>query len=242
MGGVSFYKTAQDGFLARQKGGVNGDRIKNSPEFARTRENGSEFGRAGEAGKVLRTAFRALIVNTADSRMASRLTGEMVKVIKADATNVRGERNVIDGETELLRGFEFNERGKLNRTFFAPFTTTINRQTGMLQVEIPAFVPGNMIAAPQGATHVRLVAGGAVVDFENEDYNVITTATEELPVNGAAQLPLQTLTTLVGPGGVRPMFLVFGVEFYQLVNGQQYSLKNGAYNALTLVAVDGGGA
>jgi hypothetical protein len=35
----------------------------------------------------------------------------MVKVIQAD--NERGLRNVIDGEAELLTGFEFNIRGKL---------------------------------------------------------------------------------------------------------------------------------
>jgi hypothetical protein len=36
----------------------------------------------------------------------------MVKVIQAD-TIERGLRNVIDGEAELLTGFEFNIRGKL---------------------------------------------------------------------------------------------------------------------------------
>ena len=62
MGGVSFYKSQQDGFLAREKGGVDADRIKNDPNFERTRENGAEFGRAGAAGKLLRTALRALLI------------------------------------------------------------------------------------------------------------------------------------------------------------------------------------
>ncbi len=57
-GGVSFYKTSEDGYLARQKGGVDGERIKNDPEFERTRENGAEFGRAGVASKLLRTSIR----------------------------------------------------------------------------------------------------------------------------------------------------------------------------------------
>jgi hypothetical protein len=37
----------------------------------------------------------------------------MVKVIQADATNSRGQRNVIDGEAEMLEGFEFNKNGRL---------------------------------------------------------------------------------------------------------------------------------
>ncbi len=132
MGGVSFYKSQQDGYLAREKGGVDADRIKNDPNFERTRENGAEFGRAGAGGKLLRTALRALLLKSSDSRVTSRLTREMVKVVQADATNPRGQRNVIDGEAELLIGFEFNENGKLSSTFFAPFLPTIDRATGTL--------------------------------------------------------------------------------------------------------------
>jgi hypothetical protein len=31
---------------------------------------------------------------------------------------------------------------------------------------------------------------------------------------------------------------VLGIEFYQEVNGTYYSLKNGAFNALSIVQVD----
>ncbi|MBT1688110.1 hypothetical protein [Dawidia soli] len=240
MGGVSFYKTAQDGFLARTKGGIDGERIKTDAAFERTRENGAEFGRAGIAGKLLRTAFRALTINTSDSRMASRLTAEMMKVLKADATNVRGERNVIDGEAELLRGFEFNENAKLNRTFFAPYIATLDRATGAATVTIPAFIPANMIAAPQGATHMRLVAACASIDFQNEDYGTDSATSAEQSLSSVAPLPALSLEMSFGETDGRPLFLAFGVEFYQVVNGVMYTLKNGAYNALTLVAVDGG--
>jgi len=112
IGGITFYKS-QDGYLAREKGGVSADKIANDPNFQRTRENGEEFGRAGKAGKLLRNAIRAMLQNASDSRMVSRLTAEMVKVIQEDVTNARGLRNVIDGEAELLEGFEFNISGKL---------------------------------------------------------------------------------------------------------------------------------
>src|SRR5258705_6186721 len=131
IGGITFYKS-QDGYLAKEKSGVPADRIANDPAFQRTRENGAEFGRAGKAGKVLRTALRALLQNTADSRMVSRLTTELIKVIQEDATNPRGERNVIDGEAEFLQGFEFNKNGKLGTTLYAPFTTVIDRVAGTL--------------------------------------------------------------------------------------------------------------
>lgn len=56
IGGITFYKS-QDGYLAREKGGVSADRIKNDPAFQRTLENGLEFGRTGNAGKVLRNSI-----------------------------------------------------------------------------------------------------------------------------------------------------------------------------------------
>ena len=85
IGGITFYKS-KDGYLAREKGGIPAERIRTDPAFQRTRENGAEFGRAGKAGKVLRNSIRQLLQNVNDSRMVSRLTKEMVKVIQMDAT------------------------------------------------------------------------------------------------------------------------------------------------------------
>jgi hypothetical protein len=237
LGGITFYKS-QDGYLAREKGGVEASRIANDPAFARTRENGAEFGRAGKAGKMLRTAFRSLLQNTADSRMVSRLTADFVKVVQADATNDRGQRNVIDGEVDMLQGFEFNIKGKLGTTLYAPFTGSIDRTAGTLEVSIPAFVPINMVAAPAGSTHFKIISAGAEVDFENETFTVDSNDSAILPWDAATTTAL-TLSNSVTANSTKPLFLVLGIEFYQQVNTQMYSLKNGAYNALALVQVSG---
>jgi hypothetical protein len=90
---------------------------------------------------LLRSALRMLIANVSDSRMANRLTQVMVKVIQADATSTRGERNVIDGEATLLTGFEFNQNGRLDKTFFAPYTFQLDRVSGTLTIlrSLPLF-------------------------------------------------------------------------------------------------------
>ncbi len=238
MGGISFYKS-QDGHLMRLKGGIDGDRIKNDPAFARTRENGEEFGRAGASGKLLRTALRTLIMNVSDSRMANRLTQQLMKVIQADATNTRGQRNVIDGEATLLTGFEFNQNGRLDKTFFAPYIPTIDRASGTLSVSIPEFIPANMIGSPPGSTHFRLVSGAAEVDFEKGTY-VASTSQSGDTLLGPVPLPAQLLTQVVTPASTKPLFLAFGIEFFQEVNGALYPLRNGAFNALMMAAVDGG--
>jgi hypothetical protein len=170
--------------------------------------------------------------------MVSRLTQRMMKVIQADAVNERGLRNVIDGEAELLTGFEFNIRGKLGTSLYAPFTTNIDRVTGELTVDVAAFVPANMIAAPTGTTHFKIISAGAEVDFEAETFVVENSETAILPWNAAPTVAINQVNT-VTPNSTKPLFLAVGLEFYQEVNGQMYPLKNGAFNPLSLVQVSG---
>ena len=237
IGGITFYKS-QDGYLAREKGGVPAEKIANDPAFQRTRENGEEFGRAGKAGKLLRNAIRAMLQNASDSRMVSRLTQKMVEVVQADVTNPRGQRNVIDGEAELLEGFDFNINGKLGTTLYAPFTGTIDRVAGTLTASIPSFVPINMLAAPGGATHFKIISAGAEVDFENETFVMDSQATAVLPWDATATAAINLANTVTA-NSTHPLFLALGIEFYQEVNGQMYPLKNGAFNASSLIKVDG---
>lgn len=237
IGDITFYKT-QDGHLAREKGGIEASRIQNDPAFQRTRENGAEFGRAGKAGKILRTSLRALLLRIADSRMVGRLTQSMVKVIQADTVNDRGLRNVIDGEAELLSGFEFNIRGKLGTSLYAPFTGTIDRVSGEITVQVDPFVPVNMIAAPTGTTHFKVVSAGAEVDFEAETFVSSHTESAILPWDANPTVAI-TQTNQVTPASTKPLFQALGIEFYQEVNGQMYPLKNGMYNPLALINVSG---
>jgi hypothetical protein len=235
IGDITFYKS-KDGYLAREKGGIPADRIANDPNFQRTRENGAEFGRAGKAGKVLRNAIRGLLQNAKDGRVVSRLTTEMVKVIQEDATNARGLRNVIDGEASLLEGFDFNINAKLGTTLYAPFTGTIDRVTGALTANIPAFIPVNMIAAPGGTTHFKIVSAGVEIDFENEVFTTSTQETAQLPWDANATAAINQVNN-VAANSTHPLFLLMGIQFYQEVNGVQYPLKNGAFNSLSIVKV-----
>lgn len=237
VGDITFYKS-KDGYVAREKGGPSADRIANDPAFQRTRENGSEFGRAGKAGKVLRNAIRSLLQNAKDSKAVSRLTKEMMKVIKADTTSGRGLRNVIDGETELLEGFDFNINSKLSTTVYAPFTTTVDRVAGTLTLDVPSFKPSDMIAAPTGATHFKIVSAGAEIDFEQEVSTSDVQESAVLPWDGTATAVMNVVHAVTA-NSTHPLFLLLGIQFFQEVNGEQYPLKNGAFNALQIVKVEG---
>jgi hypothetical protein len=234
---ISFYKIG-DEYLARKKGGIAKNRIATDEAFQRTRENGAEFARAGRAVKLLRTAVQALLKRTADRRSAGRMIKEMVKVIQADATSARGLRNVIDGEAELITGFEFNEQSRLDTTLFAPFTPAIDRVTGQLSVNVPSFDPSVMIAAPPGATHFKITTAGSEVDFENEKYVAQVTSSVELPLDPVPTAAID-LVNAVTPNSTHPLFLYVGIQFTQHVNGAFYPLKAGTFNALRIVKVSG---
>ncbi len=237
IGDVTFYKS-KDGLLARSKGGVDASRIQSDESFQRTRENNSEFGRAGSAGKLLRLAFRNYLQNAADSKMVSRLTKSMMEVVKADSTSIRGKRNVLDGELELLQGFDFNIEGKLSSTLYMAYVASIDRVTGTFTVSIPAFIPTNAISAPDGATHARLIMAGADINYEANTFEIVSAQSADIELS-SAKIAGSDLTGVLQANSTNPLFLILGVEFYQQVNGVNYALKGGKANALSLVRISG---
>lgn len=235
--GVTFYKTRKDGHLAKAKSSIDKKRIATDPKFARTRENGAEFGSAGKAGKTFRNAIRDILIGGKDNRVVSRLTTKMLSIVKTDSSNVRGQRNVTKGSLTNLKDFNFNIDAKLSATFHAPFTSTINRVAGTLKLDIPAFVPGNSLSVPVGATHFKIVSAGSEIDFMKNIGNTDTQQSAALPIDNNLTAALSQLHNSTA-NSTLPLFLIMGIQFYQSVNGQLYSLRNGAFNPLAIIAVD----
>jgi hypothetical protein len=158
-------------------------------------------------------------------------------VIHADTTSLRGARNVVDGDMSKLQGFEFNIDGKLRQTLLAQYSVQVDRAAGSVTINVPQFVPAELIAAPVGATNFRLVASVSALDFAGDRYTSAVAESEEtlttLEVPVAINLPLE-----VAAGGVNPLVVVLGIEFSQVCNGAMYALNDGAFNALAVVAVE----
>ena len=232
---LTFYKS-QDGHLVKTKGGVSADRIANDPTFVRTRENGQEFASAAKAGKLLRDTFRVMMLTASDNRVTTRLTKLMTDIKNEDTTSVRGERNVGVGITtatglQMLAGFEFNINAMLSSIVYTQGQADL--VTGI--ATLGPLTPINDIAWPSGATHVSFSAGYAVVDFASGNSDVKFTNKVNLPLDGTTSTVTLTPTAL--PSGVATKVYAIEVEFFQEVNAVQYSLKNGAYNALAIIQV-----
>lgn len=232
---ITFYKT-QDGYLAKTKSGVSAERIATDPAFARTRENGFEFAMSAAAGKFLRDTIRSMMLEAADSRVTSRLTQVMTIIKSYDSTSPRGERNVgvgiaQPGAKEELNGFDFNISALLGSILFKP--VNVNTTTG--EITITGLVPVNDIAFPTNATHFTLSGAYALLDFATGIGSIEFTNALNLPINGTSTNV--SLIPAAVPTGTGTKVFLLKLEFFQMVNAIQYTLKNGAFNALTIVEV-----
>lgn len=140
---ITFYKS-KDGDLAKMKTTVDKDRIANDPAFARTRENGAEFGSSAKSGKLTRDSLRPIALNATDPRAVSRMTKLMTQIKNLDATSVRGSRNVgvamaLAPAKAMLKGFDFNQNAQLGSILYKPWVVTtatgVITITGLVPIE-----------------------------------------------------------------------------------------------------------
>jgi hypothetical protein len=232
---VTFYKS-KDGHLAKMKTSIDGTRIASDPAFIRTRENGAEFGSSATSGKVTRDSLRPIAMNASDNKIVSRVTQLMTKIKNLDTTSLRGLRNVgvampTPAAKALLKGFEFNKDALLSSILYKPYA--VNTTTGV--ITITGLMPLNDIAYPTGATHMSITGCYANINYATGVTDVKLTNVQNLAINGVASTVTLTPTALPVGTGVKVFLLK--IEFFQLVNAVQYSLKNGAYNALKVIEV-----
>jgi len=159
MDDLTFYK-GTDGYIVRTKSGVSKNRIMNDPAFARTRENGVEFGSIAGSGKLLRAALGPMLFKAKDSKLTSRLVKVMGQIKNLDSSSARGARNVKAGLDDplsktLLEGFDFNARA----TKGSVLNALLNVDTATGAISVTSFDPTQQLRAAEGATHFSLQAG-----------------------------------------------------------------------------------
>ncbi|MES2628344.1 MAG: hypothetical protein V4616_05185 [Bacteroidota bacterium] len=234
IGGLTFYNSVY-GYLVRQKAGVSGDRVKTDPAFSRTRENGLEFGAASKAGKFLRESLHSFTSGINDKTLPYRLTQVLSKIQKLDTIGVRGQRNVHNGlQTPegftLLRDFLFNKEVSVQGLLSAPLL--LDAATGKVSCPDP-LVPSQDISYPPGATHLNMQSAALRINFIHRESRLVCSeplvfALTNDPVN--VELTLPEL-----PEGDGVLLHLLRIDFLQQVNGMEYGLSNGGYNAVGVV-------
>jgi len=188
-----------------------------------------------------------------DTYVSGRIT-RIMKRINRNGAGIRGERNFnILANTELLKGFEFNETVPLSTQFFPPYgIPTLNANRDIATWLVPDFDTDSFITQPEGATHCRLVlAAGLLSDYEYEpaldSYEAVDENENAIgSVVYSADIPLRGMvgsdTTLVVDLGIGAAVVAttatvaaVGIVFYQEINGQLYELASG--NAMRITTV-----
>jgi hypothetical protein len=236
IGNIGFFQRKGKAY-ARKRTTIDAKRFATDPAFERTRENSEEFKTSAKAGKLLRENIRPLLTVIRDSSNSTRLHRLMAQVKNHDAASARGARNVATGLStvqgkEILKGFNFNEGAILNRVVYKQYE--VDTTTGVITIE--DLLPMEDVVFPPGATHMSLKGCWARVNFttgeaESAFSNIVNLAKLGTPASDAILTPTG-VPTITGVD-----FFLLLVCFYQEINGVQYALKNGAFNALSIVEV-----
>ncbi|WP_315823272.1 hypothetical protein [Paraflavitalea speifideaquila] len=112
------------------------DRIYKDKAFERTRENMTEFGRAGKANKILRQAMSELR-GMSDRYVSGRLTKRMLRIIQSDPIRGRGKSDGHPEALPMLEGFNFNRYKLLADTLYAPWYLYLDHAAGLFRIHIP---------------------------------------------------------------------------------------------------------
>ncbi len=224
--------------IVKLKGGVEKARIMTDEKFVRTRENMSEFGRAGNEAKGLTDALAPLIAQAYDRYYFSRLLAKMKQNLNTDVVNARGERTIQYLGLGTLVNFAFNEKAKLASILRAPYATT-SPGAGQISVDFPQGInPKWDIKAPANSTRfqIGLVIAGKVTGEDRYERSIIMGPISNLDtVIPAGSF---TLTTPALPNGSYEVLVgAMGIFFGQEVNGGDYAFHNKAFNSLDIVAI-----
>ena len=232
--GITFLRTI-DGDIARKaKAPVPKEVLKTSPNYQPTRDCNTEFGTASRSGKLVREAINELLILAKDGRVSSRLNSRMLKVIQSDPVNPRGERMVLKGDIGLLKNFECNANASLSEICKFSFDTEI--KDGIAKIHIDDFIPDNAIKATPGTTHFMLHSLGTEINFSDMTFNSSSNHTELFTL-GDKKVPASNLEHTYNHGTTNPVLILFGITFFQFVNGVHYPFSNNSYNSLRIIDV-----
>ena len=221
--GLSFYKSRNGKIIVRKTGGFKDKPIKTHANYARTRENASEFGRCARAGKVFRIALRSYLKPMNISYVHNKVLKLFREVLVFDSTSGRGNRGVGVGlQTEegkaLFVGYEFDVDCKVSTLFPVGYEVLLSNG----QIVFPN-IDSSIVVFPKGATHVVVEFGLVRMDFSGL---FATKLVSDMLVIEKGSSVASSMLTVAVPEGDGVLIGLLHVGFKQEVDGISYNLKD----------------
>ena len=234
--------------IAGEKGGCNGDKIRNNPAFARTRENMSEFKGCGEIVKAIRLGLQHLIPEHTDKSITGRLIA-MVKMINLrDEVSIRGKRGVYFSVNKaILKTLNLHENRKIDHQLKRSITKSHSESRTEATITLNGLNPDPQFI-PTTAKYFRVHNHLSVIsDFEYSEelkkYNPLSkndvmsayAYSDYIPVNtplsGEVKAAFTQGTILTETDTV---LQCVGIEFYTRLGTGEYLL----FSAGTMLVLD----
>ena len=236
VNGMTFRDTKY-GPIVSGKTGPTRNQVRTDPRFARTRKMNDEFARACDGAKIFRGLFSEAIVNCYDTQMHKRLVGLMRKVISSDSVSPKGERNLLMGDNSLIKGFEWNKHASLRSIIGMNYKVDIHRNSGEVLFHFPSFKPEGGYPQHEAATHYRITAAIAELNWRDDLPYTARQTTGYLSLNDT-QAANFTVLLEINKQTKNPIASSLSITWYVEVSGVMYPLQNAGYNAAAVVDVD----
>lgn len=225
LDGLSFYEM-NGKIVVRKTGGFDGDKIKNDANYARVRENSSEFAHCAEMGKYFRNSLQPYLKQLHIPYVHNRVLGLFQEISRLDLVSARGKRSVINGlqsveAKKVIERFEFDKNLSFDAVF--PFTYAVDLLEGNL---IVSNFNSRLLKKVPHATHATLQLIVVGLDFEHQNLFIQNSSNKiTLSLQNATEADLEFSCALPESPNV---FVLLHLEFFQRVNAVDYDLQAGA--------------
>lgn len=164
--GLTYYRHKYFGDLVRTTGRTSRHELKTGENYAITRLNNEEFGRASTHGKTIRRAFIGLIDHCRDGRMNTNLVRLLKEILVKDIVSAFGKRDLDKDSLCALQHFELDQDCLASKIFDLPVET----KTGANEMDI--FSGITISRKPAGAVAWKLVSVAACIDFTDKSFSI----------------------------------------------------------------------
>jgi hypothetical protein len=233
LGKMSAYKIkGSDKIILRTKGGASKTDIRESPRFARTRENNTEFGGCSYASKGIRQVLYP-IKHLADYNFTATLHKLARSIQVLDEVSDRGKRNIfLSRHHYLLEGFPLNKKNTFDSVLRHPVYGTIERETGSVEIQLPPLKSGLNLLIPWPYPFYRfIVTFGAVADVVHQEdtymrsenklwANSVSTAWQPVRQSQEAQTIELMLPNLEALDDTKTLIAGIGIEMGMPISNQ----------------------
>lgn len=217
-----FTVTPRDGYYQLRKIGLSGERVKNDPAFQRTRQQAADFAKALHLATAI---CQHVLAHTSLKRPLRSLAGRIRQAMGCDQVNPPGRRSLMQGNPQLLNGFEFNPAITWKDSIEHLPQVRVAPGFEVISINWPAMHPSVDMILPANSSYLRARATILTIDLQGLVQGSPWWQSSMAPV--AARMPAcsgQFSITQEQSKGL--VLLIVSIRYYRLGRGkQQYPLE-----------------